>query len=274
MSGVIVYHSDCHDGITALWAAKKAWPKAEAYAGKHGEPPDLERLKGKDVLIVDFSWKREPLMQVAEVAHSIRLLDHHKSALEDLTANGEELPEWATFDMNRSGAGITWDEMMGGERPRLIDYVEDRDIWRFALPKSREVHACCGSYPLTLEARDFLMGLPIEKMAEEGTAILRYHDQLVESASKHALRERIDGHDVPSISCPVIAIASDLGHKLAVGEKFSAVWVKRKDGSIYYGLRSTEDGMDVSEIATKKGGGGHKNAAGFLITLDDKEDIA
>lgn len=275
MSGVIVYHDNCHDGITALWAAKKAWPDAEAYPGKYDEPPDLDRLEGKDVLIVDFSWKREPLLKVAEVAKSIRLLDHHKTAFEELTKDGAELPPWATFDMQRSGAGITWDVMMGGERPALIDYVEDRDIWRFALPQSREIHASCSSYPLTLEAREFLMEQPIEKLAAEGVAILRYHNQLVESAAKHALREKIGGYDVPSIACPTIALSSDLGHKLAQGEKFAAVWVQRKDGSRYYGLRSTEDGMDVSAIAASAGGGGHKNAAGFVIPgPDGKEDVA
>ena len=33
-----------------------------------------------------------------------------------------------------------------------------------------------------------------------------------------------------------------------------------------FSLRSREDGLDVSEIATLFGGGGHRNAAGFRLT--------
>ena len=32
-----------------------------------------------------------------------------------------------------------------------------------------------------------------------------------------------------------------------------------------FSLRSTDDGLDVSEIATAYGGGGHRAAAGFSV---------
>lgn len=166
--------------------------------------------------------------------------------------------------MHRSGAGLAWDVLCEGPRPSLVNYVEDRDLWRFSLPKSKEVHAACASYPLTLEQRGILMERTIDSLASEGRAILRYHDKLIESAAKWALRETIGGHDVPSISCPTIEIFSDLGHVLCKGERFAAVWTDAADGTRRYSLRSDGDaGIDVSEIAKAYGGGGHRNAAGF-----------
>lgn len=258
MSEVIIYHDVCHDGITALWAALQRYPNAEPYPGRYSQPPDLERLRGREVIIVDFSWKRGPLLAVAEVASSIRVLDHHKTAEAELAGL-----DFCVFDMDRSGAGLAWDELVGGERPRLIDYVEDRDLWRFSLPNCREVHAACNSYPLDLETRKLLMGRDIHELASEGGAILRYHNKLVESAARWAQRETIAGFDVPSVQCPTIEIVSDLGHRLAKDEPFAAVWVVKDDGSVQYSLRSTDDGEDVGAIAASFGGGGHKGAAGF-----------
>jgi hypothetical protein len=257
---IIVYHDNCHDGITALWAAKKRYPDAEPYAGKYDVPPDLDKLRGADVLVVDFSWKRDVLLQVKAVAASLRVIDHHKTAEAELAGI-----EGCEFDMDRSGAGMTWDLLHGGPRPPLIDYVEDRDLWRFHIPDCREVHAACSSYPLTLEVRKDLMECSISHLVNEGRAILRYHDKLVESAVKHATTLTVGPYTVPALACPNIELVSDIGHRLARGAPFSAVYVDRADGSRLFSLRSTEEGIDVSEVATQFGGGGHKHAAGFTL---------
>src|SRR6267143_1545303 len=100
-SPVIVYHDKCHDGITALWVAKQRWPDAEPYAGNYDVPPDLGRLAGADVVIMDFSWKRAAMALIKCMAASLLVLDHHKTAQDELAGlNGCE------FDMERSGAGL------------------------------------------------------------------------------------------------------------------------------------------------------------------------
>lgn len=270
MKKIVVYHDNCHDGITALWCAlqSREWRDAEHYPARYELPPDLDRLTGAKVLIVDFSWKRPAMADVLAVVESLTLLDHHKSAAEELVGFENDLfaPNRLrmVIDMNRSGAGLAWDELIGGPRPPLVSYVEDRDLWRFNLECCREVHAAVNSYPLTIEQRNYLMRCDIEMLAVEGGAILRYHDKIVQSAAKHALRENIAGHDVPSVACPTIEIVSDLGHAICKGEPFAAIWVDRADGTRSYSLRSDAEGLDVSEIAKTFGGGGHKHAAGFV----------
>ncbi len=150
---IIVYHRNCWDGITALWAALRSplWSDAASLPGKHGEPPNLELLRGKDVLVVDFSWKRKDVERLHEVANSLLILDHHATAEKDLHG----LP-YCIFDMNRSGAGITWDELVDKPRPALVSYVEDTDLWRFSLPNAREIRAAVQSYPMDLTIIDAL----------------------------------------------------------------------------------------------------------------------
>ena len=56
---------------------------------------------------------------------------------------------------------------------------------------------------------------------------------------------------------------SELLESLAVGHPFALSWSVRFDGVFQYSLRSSANGLDVSEIAKAYGGGGHAHAAGF-----------
>lgn len=259
---IIVYHDNCHDGITALWAALQAYPEAEAYPGRYDVPPDMEKLRGKDVIVVDFSWKRPVMLTLYhEVCKSLIVLDHHASAEKEL-----EGLKFCIFDMERSGAGLAWDVLVGKTRPALVKYVEDRDLWRFALPFSKAVHAFCASFPLDLNHREMLSRRSVNDMIDAGEAILRYNRRLVESATKHVRMERVGPWLVPAIASPCIEIVSDLGHALCQGHPFAAIYTDRTDGSRSYSLRSDgPDAQDVSEVAKSYGGGGHKNAAGFVL---------
>lgn len=300
----IVYHDNCHDGITAFWCAAQALDNAEGYPASYSQKPDLEKLKDRHLVFVDFCWPPAVMREIARVAASMLVLDHHKSAAEAMfsaenpggagfssahifDASGWKAHSWnrhlenvmqdrlenadingvtiyCLFDMNRSGAGLAWDFFMPNfPRPKLVDYVEDRDLWRFSLPLSKEVHAACGLRPLTYEARNELMRQPIIELAAVGSSVKQYHDRLCKDAAGFALREEIGGYNVPSLSLPLLALGSDVAHILCQGEPFAAYWMDRPDGTRYYGLRSSETGIDVSEIAKQYGGGGHKHAAGF-----------
>jgi len=54
----------------------------EFHAGVYQNPPP--DVTGKDVILVDFSYKRPILDEMKSKAASILILDHHKTAMEDL----------------------------------------------------------------------------------------------------------------------------------------------------------------------------------------------
>ncbi len=234
MSQLVIYHASCTDGWTAAWAAwRKFGDEAEYLPAQYGSPfPDVT---GKDVLIVDFSFARATLLEMKEKAASLRVLDHHKSAAADL-----EGLDFCTFDMDRSGAGITWDELHGGERPKLVDYVEDRDLWRFHLPRSREISAWLSSW----SRGDFqcwsLLGADIEtdfaNCVAQGSTILRAIDMYVDGLAPHGRIVEIGGHMVPCINTTFAA--SELIGEMAKTATFAAGWFQRQDGKFVYSLRS------------------------------------
>jgi hypothetical protein len=114
---LVIYHGKCPDGMTAAWAVRKALGEGDYVPANHGDaPPDVA---GRDVVIVDFSYRRAIMEAMFAEAKSLLVLDHHKSAEAELA----DLP-FATFDMGRSGAGMAWDWFHPGQpRPALVNLV-------------------------------------------------------------------------------------------------------------------------------------------------------
>jgi hypothetical protein len=300
---ICIYHGNCADGFGAAWAVWKAFgDDVQFVPGVYGKEPPV--CDGKNVLMVDFSYKRpvlDALLRTGDVhqAMTILILDHHKTAAADLadiaTPEGHAQPgaydpdywrrkwegamEWPVrciFDMERSGAQIAWDFFHPGKpRPKLIDYVGDRDLWRFNLPKSREIAAWVFSHPYDFDVWNELSSQLAHDMpsaAAEGAAIERkHHKDIAELLAITRRKMIIGGHVVPVANLPY-TMASDAAHALCEPfddglsgsciPPFAACYFDRPDARVF-SLRSLEDGADVSEVAKAYGGGGHKHAAGF-----------
>ncbi|OYX62723.1 MAG: hypothetical protein B7Y88_13805 [Sphingomonadales bacterium 32-64-17] len=285
---IVIYHDKCMDGFTAAWAIWQRWGDAPEYVARnYGMDPNIQ-CRGKHVLIVDFSFPEAQLRAlVMDGAASVLVLDHHKTAAADLApfclerdgfpgfADGESITEalqkcgpiLAIFDMDRSGAGLAWDFAHGeGDRPQLVNLVEDRDLWRFDWgDASKFLHLALSSGEATF-TRWIEADANIDAFIETGRAIASYRDKLVDEIVERAVCVVIDDKYGMGVDCPY-ALASDVGHRLLddwPNTEFAAAIV-RTDQTISYSLRSRDDRVDVSEIARKFGGGGHRNAAGFKV---------
>lgn len=284
---ICIYHGNCADGFGAAYAVWKWDSDVEFFPGVYQQdPPDVT---GKDVILVDFSYKRDVIKAMAKQARTITILDHHKSAAEDLgffarfsemdmDLNFNDFAQLyddqqairALFDMERSGAMIAWEYFHPDTpAPRLIQHIQDRDLWRFALPNTREIQAVIFSHPYDFATWDALVeraedDAAYSGMVDEGRAIERKHfKDIAELLKVTTVRMIIGGHDVPAANLPY-TMSSDAGHQLAQGELFAACYWDTPEGRVF-SLRSAEDGMDVSAIAKQYGGGGHVHAAGFRI---------
>jgi len=266
MDRICIYHGNCADGFGAAWAVwKSLGHHCEYYPGIYQQtPPDVT---GKQVYLVDFSYKRSVLEAIAKDAHTVTILDHHKSAQEDLVPLLDAGVIQGEFDMHRSGAMMAWEYFHPGTNPpRLIEYIQDRDLWRFELPASRQVAAALFSYPYDFKIWDDLMSGGVDHLITDGMAIERKHWKDINELAGNAVFHTIGGHRVPMINCPYF-FSSDMGHLLAAKHPFAACWWETPEGRVF-SLRSRDDGADVSEIAKQYGGGGHRHAAGFTVPSD------
>lgn len=257
-SPLVIYHGHCLDGACAAWVALHALGGVgvQLHSATYGEPPPS--VVGRDVLIVDFSYKRDVLIEMARVAKSLRVLDHHKTAQEDLAG----LP-FCTFDMNRSGAGLAWDELVGGPRPWLVDYIEDRDLWRFKLPDSEVVNSYIqiAGYDLNAMAQVALDGL--DNALAKGKIAMAVRRSYIDSVKDNVVLAKLD-QDLPLVPCVNVPFwcVSEVVGELCGDHPFAFGWHISNTGRAVYSLRSRGD-FDVSSLAKRWGGGGHKNSAGF-----------
>jgi nanoRNase/pAp phosphatase (c-di-AMP/oligoRNAs hydrolase) len=213
-------------------------------------------LKDQRVVIVDFSYPRPALELLAAGTKELLVLDHHITAEKALAG----LP-YAYFNQNKSGAVLGWEWAHDSEAPWLLQYVQDKDLWTWALPGSREVNAALASYPFEFELWSRFTQKQLE---EEGRAILRYEHELVGKLAAQAVLMEFQGAIVPAVQSAVLT--SQIGERLSSHHPFCLIWHDR-DGRRYYSMRSREDGTDVGAIAAAFGGGGHTHAAGFSVPL-------
>ncbi|MGY8872171.1 MAG: phosphohydrolase, partial [Pseudomonadales bacterium] len=177
---ICIYHKNCAEGFGAAWVVRKHFGENKVEfipANYQDTPPDVT---GRIVYIVDFSYKRPELLAMAAQAKKIIILDHHASAEKELI----ELPDNVTayFDMQRSGAMMTWDHLIGTEAPPLIRYIQDRDLWRFDYNVTKEVMAAVFSYPYEFKVWDGLMKHEnINNLVAEGRAIQRHQDLSIQN---------------------------------------------------------------------------------------------
>lgn len=260
---LVIYHADCMDGLAAAWAVREAHPDGvELHAAQYPDPPP-PNCAGRDVIIVDFSYPREQVEALHNVATSLLILDHHKTAEAALKG----LP-YAIFDPTRSGAAMAWDYFHPGiKRPWMIDYIQDRDLWTWKLPNSNAVNAYLRMNIKSVDdlRTTYLLGSAVEG----GTTILQVEAAYVRETLKQARpgvlrRFAGDTPPVPIVNAGTFCHSELLG-ELAKGVPFAVGWFATAKGTYRYSLRSDPPGLDVSEIAKLFGGGGHKHAAGFEV---------
>lgn len=254
----VLYHANCADGFGAAYAAWTVLGDRAAYLPvRHGQPPPDLPADAR-VAILDFCYPRQVLLDLHARVAALMVLDHHRSAQADM-----EGLEFARFELEKSGARLAWEFWHpGAELPTLLAYVEDRDLWRWELPHSREVSTALHCYPTEFEVWESLV---VDDLIDEGRGILRYQEQQVERALRRARMRKVGDHWIPTVnSC---LLQSEIGDELCKAfprAAFAGVYYTNDRAEECWSLRSIGD-FDVSEVARLYGGGGHRNAAGFAV---------
>lgn len=272
---ICIYHGNCADGFTAAWVVRKSheylggnMDNIEFYAGAYQTPPP--DVKGKIVYMVDFSYKRPVMEQLVKDAASFIHIDHHVSAIKDMDGfDPPNLTKFYSYENTESGAMLAWKYFFKDKPvPRFIEHIDDRDRWQFLIEGTREVNANAFSYAYTFENWDMLMAQDVSEQIREGAAInRRLMKDTLELAGVVVRRMNIAGFVVPVANVPY-QYGSEICNILCENEPFAAYYYDKPTGR-EFGLRSSADGVDVSEIAIKFGGGGHKHASGFRISYED-----
>lgn len=266
---LIVFHAPCPDGFGAAYAAwRRFGDKADYVGADHGAYPVLD-VQGRDVFVLDFSFPLAQLEAMRQAARSLVILDHHVTAQEGLAA----FPG-AIFDMDKSGARLAWEYFHPGEPvPKLVAYVEDRDLWNWSLPESSDFLAYLDTLPFDFKVWDDLARLrddELHAILTIGRHMNAKFDNLAAIMAKEAEPVRFCGIQGAKLNAPGV-FTSKLGELLYTANgTFALVWRIEK-GRLCVGLRARKNTVDVAEMARRFGGGGHNAASGFSLTLGTPE---
>jgi oligoribonuclease NrnB/cAMP/cGMP phosphodiesterase (DHH superfamily) len=267
MNSTVLYHGPvCPDGYGAAWAAYLTLGDWAKYIPiDYGDP--IPPIDTETVYILDFSFPRETMIDLG-TKHKVICLDHHTTAQTSLEGLQLQSGGEIIFDMTKSGAMLAWEYFNPhSDAPTLIEYIQDRDLWTWKLPHSREVSAALDLEERTFQSwSDFALKLVDDEstIVASGTAVLKYIQGKVNYLASVAQPKVIGEHTIPAVYS--LILQSEIGERICQlnpDAPFSAIY-HDVPGGMKWSLRSN-NGFDVSAVAKLFGGGGHKPAAGFIV---------
>jgi oligoribonuclease NrnB/cAMP/cGMP phosphodiesterase (DHH superfamily) len=272
---IVIYHGGCIDGFGSALAVNQYYKKNNInknilyFPGYFNSPPP--NVQNKNVLICDFSYSKDITLNLISQAQNLLILDHHKSAEINLL----DIPdENKVFDMTHSGAYITWKYFFCDEEvPLLIKYIEDNDIWLKQMPFTSEVTSYIQSLPFEFIEYEKLLDENYMKntVIPTGIGMYKQNEYYIKQAVKRATPKflLIDNKYYFVCFLNTSILKSEIGNKILSEYQlcdFSAMYnINDNKPETFFSLRSEEDKADVSIIAVKYGGGGHRNAAGLTV---------
>ena len=277
MSIVIVYHAKslstiCPDGFAAAMVAWRNFGDSAEYlrALYHVQRP-LERFIDKDVIFLDFSYGVEYMDQIAKVAKSLVVLDHHMPKAQEFEGR-----DYAVFSPDASGAILAWKHWFWNEPiPLMLKLIDDGDRFLNTLPDVDAFHAS-----LSIEDESFAnWSSLLDLLQPDSFYYTKFMDRgriLVESDD--ARIQNLVRESFPITLCGIQGLAVNTtkyyAHNTATAlakhsKTFGAAFYVRSDGKVEISLRRIDPDTDVFNIAKTFGGGGHRGAAAFAISLSE-----
>lgn len=299
---ICLYHND-PDGKTAGYLIRRGIEKRRLKTDNYGNKfikmdyskkfPFDKLNENEYVYIVDFSIKPPEMNRLLKITNNVIWIDHHISII-NLYKNYKDIDKIDGFRFNGiSGCMLTYLYIYFNDffKKFLKKYDKNRDLKFKYFPKSLSIPMYLrlvndwdvfnlvfketipfinfmNSYEFNPTGNDFNLintDAKISNCVKEGEIILRYN----ELKNKNYIKEngfevKFEGYNafVVNYNEKSSRTFKDLKDK----EKYDIFIVFTFDGKYYsYSIYTEKDDIDVSKIAQKYGGGGHKQASGFVI---------
>jgi oligoribonuclease NrnB/cAMP/cGMP phosphodiesterase (DHH superfamily) len=278
-AAVVFYHSNCLDGAGSAWAF--SYLQASKYedvvyvSSYYGMAVDNNIIADKDVYVLDFSFPANTITDMCKVACTVTVIDHHETAYNNL--NGLTLENFTfIYELTHSGAILTWASLRTDDNatPYFLRLIEDRDLWIFDYPDTKAF--CRALYNRISEWSKFEELLYIDAVkavVEEGLMLLKEDTDTIGHIIATTMEvSTFQGFKCVKINCPP-KFTSEACHYLldtasSMMDTHLAVAFYIRGDTVNISLRSTKEGdINCADIAAKLGGGGHRNAAGCKLSI-------
>jgi hypothetical protein len=289
-----IYHDPCPDGAAAAVIFR------QNYRGCHYIPFDhkksnlvyeeikkvISKVKNLKIYFLDICPLFSFVDEIKGKVKSITIIDHHKPACDKFILDKSENIIQnckVIFDNTKSACQIVWHYFYPNKKiPDSIFHISKKDIWDFG---NKYTESFCVGYPIYYEIGDptykerlYLFKKVIHSSRKDIQKIIQIGNSLIETYRQECTTyvEKIvftTDSDIEGKTFKVVEIP-DLKYYLNKYmieylqqhyPEYDVLRIKKTyDTQVSYSLR-TLNKTDVSLIAQKYGGNGHKGASGYAI---------
>lgn len=257
-----IYKDKSVEGFACAWAIWRKFKNDFEFIP--GSPTTIiSNCRNRDIIIVGFSYNETDIMNILNEANSVTLIDNNKTSF-DIIKNYKLL---GIVNCNKSACILAWDYFHNTVPPMFMEYIQNREFWKFDLPYSKEVCAAITNYNLTFDNYDDLYETYIDDLVIEGQGILRKLNNDVENIIKYKKDVYFGDIKIPIVNCPYFysnECSNFLADKYGVGASVYCV-----DNNFIFSLKSSANSdIDVYKIVQDYRGTGTKHSAEFRLTLE------
>lgn len=279
MKIICYHHSKDPDGWVSGAVIKRKYPDVELRGWDYKDQiPAISEVKDSDKLIlIDITFPLPILQEMGKITN-LTVIDHHVSFKKEVEKYAEPINFDYIYDCNKAACEIGW-EYCFPETPtpygiilngRYDTFRKNEGDWENeTLPFKYFLTSICNSVEsvpqdIFFASKEFIN----DKWCVIGKGIMSYVDTMNETHTRfnHFIVEKAFGKYK----------ALCLNYWPFNSEVMKSIWDPKKydimigfcfDGRKYsVSLRSVDENPDVSVIAKERGGGGHRNAAGFEVS--------
>lgn len=274
-STICLYHDD-PDGCCAAAIVRRALgTEVVLHPLEIGDPIPWGRIEtSHQVVLVDYSLALED-MQRLRAGRALVWVDHHKTSLARLAEAMAAVP--GERSLEAAACVLTWQTFFPDEPvPQAVTLIGDRDIWRMAHAETRAFSE--GLFQEDISPENDRLWKPLLdgdqafgwQLIEQGQVLYAARLKSIRDVVGHyGFETMFEGHKTLVVNHRG---NGDMGeHIRQIGYELAYCYVEVvRDGRLQTVVTLYSDQIDVSEIARKFGGGGHRGAAGFQFIRSDR----
>jgi len=286
------YHNKDLDGFFSGAVIKYKFPDVELRGWDYKDPvPNFEEMEGFDeIILIDITFPLDVLQYIGE-QKNLTVIDHHISFKKQVDGYIQKGIEESTVDTSKKYPSLSFeyifDDKMSacelgfkhyfGYVPPIVELVGKYDTWRAngtdewedsVLPMKYYLYGKVNKPEDVNELWFMSDKLMIDFLKNDaitiGKSIMEYERKMDESkTNSYSFEKEVFG------GLKALCINTNFMSSETMITKFDSSKHDLMIGFAYNGknwgvsLRSVEGGVDVSEIAKARNGGGHKGAAGY-----------
>ena len=261
------YHND-NDGLVSAAIVAQKYPHGKYIPINYNVSFPIEIIEEAEIVyIVDFSIEPETMEQLLKITPNVFWIDHHKTAIEKLK-DFENIK--GIRNVYNAGCVLTWWHINPGvEVPKIVKFVEDRDLWAWKYGNSTR-DANFNLQALNLKPTDSMwieLFKNYENVLELGANINNFIESQYDQLAPNIGTINWECYDWQILNSSLFG-----SEGFRAEENYYLIRYYYNHPTRKWVISLYSDKIDVSIIAKKYGGGGHTGAAGFTCDSLPWED--